>query len=86
MIDWFNLGAKAQWVIGCAVVLATLNYASGEASLFRQRLPNGSNSTPHCSLSIWARHSLGGEWWWIGLWGLTGLAFLFQVVLILRAG
>jgi|PlaIllAssembly_1097288.scaffolds.fasta_scaffold2125617_2 NhaP-type Na+/H+ or K+/H+ antiporter len=93
MIDWFNLGANALWVIGCAVLLATLSYASWEARLSRQklaeRLKQGSTwlTLNLGSLLICLGAALaGGEWWWIVLWGLLGLAFLIQVVRILRAG
>jgi hypothetical protein len=93
MINWFNLGANALWVIGCAVVLATLSYASWEASLSRQKLAE--RLKQHSALLAL---NLGGLliclgaaltrdlWWWIVLWGLLGLAFLIQVILILRNG
>lgn len=93
MIDWFNLGANALWVIGCAVVLATLSYANWEAGLFRQKFAE--RLKQHSTLLVL---NLGGlliclgaaltrqEWWWIVLWGLLGLAFLIQVARILRAG
>ncbi len=38
MIDWFNLAANALWVLGCAVVLAALSYASWEASRDQERM------------------------------------------------
>jgi len=93
MIDWFQLGANALWVIGCAVVLAAFSYASWEASLSQQKLSERLKQH-HTLLTL----NLGGlliclgaaltrgEWWWILLWGLLGLAFLIQVVRILRAG
>jgi len=31
MIDWFNLAANSLWILGCAVVLATISYARWEA-------------------------------------------------------
>ncbi len=93
MIDWFNLGANALWVMGCAVVLATLSYTSWEANLSRHKLAERlKQRSTLLSLNLGGLLiCLGaaltrGEWWWIVLWGLTGLAFLIQVVLILRAG
>lgn len=42
MIDWGNLAANALWIVACAIVLASLSYASWEASLsktgMRERL------------------------------------------------
>lgn len=38
MIDWGNLAANALWIIACAIVLATLSYASWEASLAKTRM------------------------------------------------
>ena len=32
MIDWYNIIMNAFWVLGCAVALTTLSYASWEAS------------------------------------------------------
>jgi hypothetical protein len=33
MIDWFNVAGNALWILGCAIALAALSYASWEASL-----------------------------------------------------
>jgi hypothetical protein len=91
MINWFHLGASALWIIGCAIVLATLSHASWEASLSRQKLAERlKQRSPLLSLNIGGLLiCLGaalnrGEWWWMVLWGLLGLAFLIQVILILR--
>ena len=32
MIDWYNLFFNALWILGCAIALAVLSYASWEAS------------------------------------------------------
>ena len=37
MIDWFNLIANSLWILGCAIALATVSYASWEASTFQQK-------------------------------------------------
>lgn len=38
MINWTNLAANALWILGCAVILATLSYASWEASTFHEKI------------------------------------------------
>lgn len=93
MINWFNLGANALWVIGCAVILATLSFASWETSLSRQKLAERLKQRSSLltlnlgGLLICLGAALTrGEWWWIVLWGLLGLAFLIQAVRILRSG
>ncbi len=37
MIDWLNVAENALWIIGCAVILATLSYASYEASARQEK-------------------------------------------------
>jgi hypothetical protein len=32
MLDWGNLAANAAWIVGCALALAALSYASWEAA------------------------------------------------------
>jgi hypothetical protein len=32
MINWGNLAANAAWIVGCAIALAALSYASWEAA------------------------------------------------------
>jgi hypothetical protein len=93
MIDWFNLGANAVWVVGCSVVLAALSYASWEASLYQQKFserlkPRGMQLAINLGgLLICLGAALTrGEWWWMALWGLIGAICLVQVVRILRMG
>ncbi len=38
MIDWANLAANALWILGCALALATLSYASWQASFYQEKL------------------------------------------------
>ena len=38
MIDWFNLFANALWIIALAVAVATLSYASWEASMLHEKM------------------------------------------------
>lgn len=38
MIDWFDLFANSLWILGCALALAALSYASWQASLAGEKL------------------------------------------------
>jgi hypothetical protein len=38
MLDWFNIAGNALWIIGLALALATISYASWEAWLYRENL------------------------------------------------
>jgi hypothetical protein len=38
VIDWANLAANALWILGCALILATLSYASWEASVYNEKM------------------------------------------------
>jgi hypothetical protein len=38
MIDWGNLAANALWILGCALALGTLSFASWEASLYKEKI------------------------------------------------
>jgi hypothetical protein len=40
MINWANLAANSLWILGCAVALATISYASWEASVLEERFIN----------------------------------------------
>ena len=45
MIDWISVGSNALWIIGCAIGLATLSYASWEASEYGEKLTTRLRST-----------------------------------------
>ena len=38
MIDWANLAANGLWILGLAVILATISYASWQASTSGEKL------------------------------------------------
>ncbi len=38
MIDWVNLGSNALWIVGLSIALATLSYASWDASNHHEKL------------------------------------------------
>jgi hypothetical protein len=91
MIDWFNLAANALWILGCALALGTLSYASFQASLSGEKL-----RTRLGRPSMQAAIDLAGVLfcaglaatskpiWQMALWALLGALFLIQMVLSLR--
>jgi hypothetical protein len=38
MIAWMDVAAGALWILGLSIALATLSYASWQASIFEQKL------------------------------------------------
>ena len=38
MIDWLGLVGNSFWILGCALALSTLSFASWQASLNKERL------------------------------------------------
>jgi len=46
MIDWVSVGSNALWILGCAVALATLSYASWEASVYHEKFTSRLKRTP----------------------------------------
>lgn len=88
MIDWYHLLTNAIWILGCAVVLATISYTSWEASVH------------HSSFKEFVRQykiqlslSVGGAFFAIGLagttqilwqqilWAIISLGFLIQIII-----
>jgi hypothetical protein len=82
MIDWFNLFANALWILACAIVLATLSYASWVASL-RQENMRKILALPQYQTYMYIAGILfclglagtSNKWWEIVLWLM--IAFLF---------
>lgn len=79
MIDWYNLVVNAFWILGCAIALAAVAYASWEASAlqdkFRIRL-----GQPHIQIFL----NIGGLLFSLGLAGTSGVIWQ-QVLWILLA-
>jgi hypothetical protein len=87
VIDWFNLAANSLWILGAALALAAVSFASWEASLkmvkFRQQL-----NQPGCQAALnmaGLMFCLGlagtsSRWWEIVLWLLLSVWFAFQLV------
>jgi hypothetical protein len=46
MIDWISVGSNALWILGCAIGLATLSYASWEASVYDEKFTTRLKRTP----------------------------------------
>jgi hypothetical protein len=46
MIDWISVGSNALWILGCAIGLATLSYASWKASVYNQQFSSRLKSAP----------------------------------------
>jgi len=91
MIDWLNLIWNALWILGLAVGLATLSYASWEASIYKEKFSvRLRRSTPQAVLNLaGVLFCLGlagtsRRWWEIGLWLLLGVSFIFQAITALR--
>ena len=38
MIDWGNLLANSLWILGCALALAVLSFASWQASIYSEKI------------------------------------------------
>ena len=91
MIDWPNLAANALWILGCALGLATLSYASWQASMHNEKL-GARLSQP----SIQAPLDLAGvlicsgmaanssSVLWTVLWGIPGVLFVIRLFLQIR--
>jgi hypothetical protein len=91
MIDWYNLVMNSFWILACAIALATLSYASWEASTMKEKFltrlgqPNYQNILNIAGLLFCV--GLAGTSdvvWQQILWGLLGLGFIFQFVLGLK--
>ena len=91
MITWGNLAGNALWILGCAIALATLSYASWQAAEHKQRLRD-QLSKPGAQVSL----DLAGILFCAGLaatsgaalntvfWGTLGVLFAVHLLLILR--
>lgn len=91
MIDWFNLAGNALWILGCALALGTLSFASWQASIRNERLRHRLGTS-----SIQAAFDVAGMLFCTGLaatsdstleivlWSVLGVLFLIQGILALR--
>jgi hypothetical protein len=91
MIDWFNLAANALWILGCALALGTLSFASWQASIRNEKLRQRLSQN-----SIQAAFDIAGILFCAGLaatsdstleivlWSVLGILFLVQGFLAVR--
>lgn len=88
MIDWLNLAANSLWIIGCAVGLAAISYASWEASLnqvkLRQKLRGAGYQAAFNAAGLLFCVGLAGlssRWWEVLLWTALSTWFAIQLAL-----
>ncbi|MFC2042530.1 hypothetical protein ACFLUA_00025 [Chloroflexota bacterium] len=85
MIDWLNLLANTFWVLGCALALATLSYASWRASVENEKMGMVLSSTTY-KISLYAAGALfsiglaatSDRIWEILLWTILAILFFIQ--------
>jgi len=81
MIDWLNLGMNALWIVGCAVALATIAYASWEASETKQKLRTRLNQ-PQIQISM----NFAGLLFCLGLAGTSDVIWQRVLWILLAIG
>lgn len=86
MIDLGEVVSSALWILGLAVILASVSWANWKAMIAHDRL-HLSLTKPHIGLML----DIGGllfcaglaanayRWWERSLWVLLALAFLIQI-------
>lgn len=91
MIDLWGVISNAFWILGLAVILATVSWANWKAMIALDRL-HFSLAKPHIGLSM----ETGGllfcvglatsahRWWEQSLWALLAVAFLVQISFSIR--
>jgi hypothetical protein len=91
MIDWMGLAANSLWILGLAVALAALSYASWQAwqnkEKLRLRLASRGAQLAFNLAGVLFCAGLAAasqSWWQILLWAILGLLFLAQLLLSLR--
>jgi len=86
MIDWYNLFMNTLWISACALALATLSYASWQASALGEKLRKRIVD-PWIQISFNVAGLLfctglagtSGIFWQRILWILLGLGFAVQI-------
>ena len=85
MINWLNLLANSFWILGCALALATLSYASWQASVINEKM-RMVLSSPGYKISLYAAGALfsiglaatSDRIWEIILWTILAIIFIIQ--------
>jgi hypothetical protein len=89
MIDLNRVAASSLWIMGCAIGLATLSYASWEASRDHVKMHHYLGQSLHrgCLYLAGGLICLGlavtaSSWWEIAIWLVLGLMVLVQIVVL----
>jgi hypothetical protein len=85
MINWLKLIANSFWILGCALALATLSYASWQASVENEKM-RMILSSPRYKISLYAAGTLfsiglaatSDRIWEIILWIILTFLFIIQ--------
>jgi hypothetical protein len=80
MIDWWGVFSNAIWISGAALALATMSYASWQASVQHQRLRQALGRS-----SIQAALNAAGALFSLGM-ATTGRSLLEVIVWLILAG
>jgi hypothetical protein len=91
MINWLNLIANSFWILGCALALATVSYASWQASVEDTKM-RMVLSSPGYKISLYtagAIFSIGlaatsDRIWEIILWTILAILFIIQAGLTIH--
>ena len=90
MINWLNLLANTFWILGCALALATLSYASWQASVENIKI-RMVLSSPAYKISLYAAGALSiglaatsERIWEILLWIILAILFAVQIGVSIR--
>ena len=92
MILWQDYAGHLCWLIGCALALSSLSYASWQASSHKLRFRVVIATISYrISLTIAAilfcvgMAMISGVWWRTGMWLILGLVFIFQGMVLWRS-
>jgi hypothetical protein len=87
MIDWVNLAANSLWILGLALALAALSYASWQASLAREKLRTrlgqpGTQTVLNLAGVLFCAGLAASSvrMWEIVVWVVLAVLFLAQIV------
>lgn len=87
MIDWPNLAFNTLWILGLALALVALSYASWEASVYHEKFRARLNRPPiQISLDLAGvlfcagLAATSGKTYEVVLWAILGVAFAGQTV------
>lgn len=93
MIDWFNLVANSLWILGCAIALATLSYASWQASILKEKLrprldAPGTQRSLYLSGILFCAGLAGASdsTFEVILWAVLGFLFCLGLIQSIRRG